>query len=74
MTNVNVAWSCPECGRIEAPATEKYCPTCATKMQRCSRYEWCPQLVSNPDLAAGVPLPRATPQKLATLPMERRLP
>jgi hypothetical protein len=40
MTNINVAWSCPECGRIEAPATEKYCPTCATKMQRCSRYEW----------------------------------
>lgn len=38
--NNNVAWYCQECGRIEKPPEEKYCPGCGRKMQRCSRYEW----------------------------------
>jgi hypothetical protein len=40
MTDFNVAWSCPYCGRIEAPAAQRSCPECGEKMQRCSRYEW----------------------------------
>ena len=40
MSDVNVAWYCQECGRVEAPAAEKWCPDCGDRMQRCSRYEW----------------------------------
>lgn len=40
MNEENVAWHCMECGRVEAPADQKHCPDCGTKMQRCSRYEW----------------------------------
>lgn len=40
MGNATVAWHCPICGRIEAPAGQRHCPKCGQTMQRCSRYEW----------------------------------
>jgi hypothetical protein len=38
--NENVAWYCQDCGRIEQPPDERYCPDCGKQLQRCSRYEW----------------------------------
>ncbi len=40
MNAINVAWHCPKCGRIQAPKGNNRCQRCASKMVRCSRYEW----------------------------------
>lgn len=39
--NELVAWYCGYCcKRREQKPSDKYCPDCGDKMQRCSRYEW----------------------------------